>query len=40
LPSGCNRRWLAGIAALIAGDLLSAWTLGHQDLSVSEPLLA
>ncbi len=34
-----NRRWLAGIAALIAGDLLSAWTLGHLDLTVSEPLL-
>lgn len=34
-----NRRWLAGIAALIAGDLLSAWTLGHLDLAVTEPLL-
>jgi drug/metabolite transporter (DMT)-like permease len=34
-----NRRWLAGIAALVAGDLLSAWTLGHLDLSVTEPLL-
>jgi uncharacterized protein (TIGR03382 family) len=34
-----NRRWLGGIAALVAGDLLSAWTLGHLDLSVSEPLL-
>jgi drug/metabolite transporter (DMT)-like permease len=34
-----KRRWLAGIAALAAGDLLSAWTLGHLDLSVSEPLL-
>jgi drug/metabolite transporter (DMT)-like permease len=34
-----NRRWLAGTAALIAGDLLSAWTLGHLDLTVSEPLL-
>ena len=34
-----NRRWLAGLAILIVGDLLSAWTLGHLDLSVSEPLL-
>lgn len=34
-----NRRWLAGIAALVIGDLLSAWTLGHLDLSVIEPLL-
>jgi drug/metabolite transporter (DMT)-like permease len=34
-----NRRWLGGIAALVAGDLLSAWTLGHLDLSVTEPLL-
>jgi drug/metabolite transporter (DMT)-like permease len=34
-----NRRWLGGIAALVAGDLLGAWTLGHQDLSVTEPLL-
>ncbi len=34
-----NRRWLAGIAVLAAGDVLSAWTLGHLDLTVSEPLL-
>ena len=34
-----NRRWLAGLGILIVGDLLSAWTLGHLDLSVSEPLL-
>lgn len=34
-----KRRWLAGIAVLVAGDLLAAWTLGHLDLSVSEPLL-
>ena len=34
-----NRRWLAGLGLVIAGDLLSAWTLGHLDLSVSEPLL-
>jgi drug/metabolite transporter (DMT)-like permease len=35
-----NRRWLAGFGVLVAGDLLSAWTLGHLDLSISEPLLA
>jgi len=34
-----SRRWLSGVAALIAGDLLWAWTLGHLDLSISEPLL-
>jgi drug/metabolite transporter (DMT)-like permease len=34
-----NRRWLLGIAALVAGDLASAWTLGHLALAVSEPLL-
>ena len=34
-----NRRWLGGLAALVAGDLLGAWTLGHLDLSITEPLL-
>lgn len=34
-----NRRWLGGLAALVAGDLIGAWTLGHLDLSVTEPLL-
>ena len=34
-----NRRWLGGLAALVAGDLVGAWTLGHLDLSVTEPLL-
>ncbi len=34
-----KRRWLLGIAVLVAGDLIAAWTLGHLDLSVSEPLL-
>jgi drug/metabolite transporter (DMT)-like permease len=34
-----NRRWLGGIAALAAGDLLGAWTLGHLRLSITEPLL-
>ena len=34
-----NRRWLGGIAALVAGDLVGAWTLGHLALSITEPLL-
>jgi drug/metabolite transporter (DMT)-like permease len=34
-----NRGWLAGIGLLIGGDLIEAWSLGHLDLSVSEPLL-
>jgi drug/metabolite transporter (DMT)-like permease len=34
-----NRRWLGGLAALVAGDVIGAWTLGHLDLSVTEPLL-
>jgi drug/metabolite transporter (DMT)-like permease len=34
-----NRRWRGGIAALVAGDLLGAWTLGHLALSITEPLL-
>ncbi len=34
-----NRRWLGGIAAVVAGDLLGAWTLGHLTLSITEPLL-
>jgi drug/metabolite transporter (DMT)-like permease len=34
-----NRRWLGGLASLVAGDLLGAWTLGHLTLSITEPLL-
>jgi len=34
-----NRRWIAGIAVLVAGDLVYAWALGHIDLSIAEPLL-
>lgn len=34
-----NRRWLAGIAVMVAGYLAQAWTLGHLTLSVTEPLL-
>jgi drug/metabolite transporter (DMT)-like permease len=33
-------RWLAGIAVMAAGQLLSVWVLGHLELSVAEPLLA
>lgn len=35
-----ERRWLAGIAIMAAGEILSAWTIGNLDLSVAEPLLA
>ena len=35
-----RRRWLAGIAIMVAGQALSAWTIGNLDLSVAEPLLA
>jgi drug/metabolite transporter (DMT)-like permease len=34
-----NRRWLVGIAVMVAGYLVQAWTLGHLTLSVTEPLL-
>jgi drug/metabolite transporter (DMT)-like permease len=33
-------RWLAGVAVMGAGQLLSAWAIGHMDLSLAEPLLA
>lgn len=33
-------RWLAGIATMVAGQLVSAWVIGHMALTVSEPLLA
>lgn len=33
-------RWLAGIAAMIAGQLLAAWVEGHLVLALSAPLLA
>lgn len=34
-----HRRWLAGVAIMVAGQLLSAWVIGHLILSVAEPLL-
>jgi drug/metabolite transporter (DMT)-like permease len=33
-------RWLAGIGAMIAGQLLQAWAIGHLELSLVEPLLS
>jgi hypothetical protein len=32
--------WLAGIATMVAGQLTSAWVIGHLELSLAEPLLA
>jgi drug/metabolite transporter (DMT)-like permease len=33
-------RWVAGLAVMVVGQLLSAWSIGHLDLSLAEPLLA
>jgi drug/metabolite transporter (DMT)-like permease len=33
-------RWLLGLGVMISGQLLSAWSVGHLDLSLYEPLLA
>ncbi len=35
-----QRIWLGGIAVMVVGQVLSAWGLGHQSLTLSEPLLA
>lgn len=35
-----RRQWLAGVAVMVGGQLLSAWTVGHMRLSFAEPLLA
>jgi drug/metabolite transporter (DMT)-like permease len=35
-----KRRWLAGIAVMVAGQLLSAWSVSHISLSLAEPLLS
>ncbi len=32
-------RWLLGIACMVAGQLLAAWSLGHLELTLVEPLL-
>lgn len=34
-----RRRWLVGLAVMIAGELASAWSVSHLTLSVVEPLL-
>jgi hypothetical protein len=33
-------RWLAGLATMVAGQLLAGWVIGHMVLSLAEPLLA
>jgi drug/metabolite transporter (DMT)-like permease len=35
-----RRRWLVGFGTMVAGQLLSAWVIGHMVLSLAEPLLA
>jgi drug/metabolite transporter (DMT)-like permease len=35
-----RRRWLAGLAVMIAGQLASAYSVSHIDLSLAEPILA
>ena len=32
-------RWLAGIACMVAGQVLAAWSIGHAALTLVEPLL-
>jgi drug/metabolite transporter (DMT)-like permease len=32
-------RWLLGIVCMVAGQLLSAWSIGHLELTLVEPLL-
>jgi drug/metabolite transporter (DMT)-like permease len=34
-----NPRWLAGIICMVCGQVLAAWSIGHLELSVVEPLL-
>ena len=34
-----KRLWLAGIGAMIAGQVLAAWSIGNLELSIVEPLL-
>lgn len=33
-------RWLAGLGCMVAGQLLSAWSVAHLELTLAEPLLA
>src|SRR5215469_8696181 len=32
-------KWLTGVACMIAGQILAAWSIGHLSLSFVEPLL-
>ncbi len=32
-------RWLLGIGCMVAGQLLAAWSIGHLELTLVEPLL-
>ncbi len=34
-----NRRWLLGIGCMVAGYLVAAWSIGHLELTLVEPLL-
>jgi drug/metabolite transporter (DMT)-like permease len=34
-----NRIWLAGIVIMVLGQILAAWSIGHLELSIVEPLL-
>jgi drug/metabolite transporter (DMT)-like permease len=34
-----TRRWLGGILCMVLGQVLAAWSIGHLELSVVEPLL-
>ena len=34
-----TRLWLAGLVAMIAGQILAAWSIGNLELSIVEPLL-
>lgn len=34
-----KRRWLVGLAVMVAGELVSAWSVSHISLSLAEPLL-
>jgi len=35
-----RRRWLLGVAVMVAGQLASAWSVSHISLSLAEPLLS
>jgi drug/metabolite transporter (DMT)-like permease len=35
-----QRRWLVGVGVMVSGQLASAWSVSHLDLSLAEPMLA